>query len=173
MSYTLIRTLTCAYQEVRNISFSETFAYVCVSKVKIIPPLINLQTFTLVRAQHVLPPDTHTFVKFCVRTKWMTRFVNNVVSPLFTDSFLVEGGELDLGLLRRSEETDRELLITLLVVGRFSIESFRKSVWVNNLHLGHVDASALDREFLSLLFKNLEKLSLRFFQYFFKNSSKK
>ena len=51
-----------------------------------------------------------------------------MVSPLFTDSFLVEEGELDLGLLRRSEETDRELLITLLVVGRFSIESFRKSV---------------------------------------------
>ena len=51
-----------------------------------------------------------------------------MVSPFFTGSFLVEEGELDLGLLRRIEETDRELLITLLIVGRFSIESSRKSV---------------------------------------------
>ena len=27
ISYTLIRTCTCAYQEVRNVSFSENFAY--------------------------------------------------------------------------------------------------------------------------------------------------
>ena len=168
-----MRTHTCAYQEVRNISFSETFAYLCVSGGKKMPPLINLQTFTLVCTQHSLPPDTHTFEKFCVRTKWTIRFINNMVSPFFTGSFLVEEGELDLGLLRRIEETDKELLITLLVVGCFSIESFRKSVWVNNLHLGHVDASAPGRDFLSLLFKHLKKLSLRSFQHFFKNSSKK
>ena len=98
------------------------------------------------------------------------------VPPLFTDSFLVEEGGLELGLLCGIEETstltDWELLITLFAVGRFSIESFRKSIWVNNLRLGNVDASAPDLVFLSLLFKHLKKLSLRFFQHFFKNSSK-
>ena len=54
----------------------------------------------------------------------------------------------------------------------FSIESFRKSIWVDNLHLGNLDVSATDLVFLSLLFKHLEKLSLRFFQHLFKNSFK-
>ena len=55
-----------------------------------------------------------------------------VASALFPDSFLFEEGELELGLFRRREGTsvmtDCELLITLLVGGRFSIESFRKSM---------------------------------------------
>ena len=78
---------------------------------------------------------------FGILFRWLS-LTTFVVSPLFTDSFLVEEGYLALGLLRESEETsaltDWELLITLLVIGRFSIESFRKSIWVNKRLFQHL-----------------------------------